>query len=317
MQLSDGLLAGETEYGTCIMKHIRTPKQRAKWLALRAQGVSASEISSILGLNPYGDTALDLWLQKKGMVPPKDETLDMWLGTELETTIAKRFTMETGLKVKKTGLWRSKARPHMMCSPDFIVEGKPWLVECKFTGVTMAKHWEDDQTSDHAELQALGQIDVTGAEMVYVCALVAGYRKSFEIREVKRNDTIVSVIHVAADKFMHHLHTDTAPEVTERDDSARVDLAYPLLEGKRRELDQDTQILLDQYVAAKSTATKHRREMDAADKLSKVLFNRIKERQGGAEVATIAGVPVAHIMEVPRAGYTVAPSTYTRLRIIK
>ena len=65
-----------------------TPEQ----LEQRKNSIGASEVSSILGLNPW-KSALQLWLEKTGAVEPEDlsENEAVFWGQRLELIIGERF----------------------------------------------------------------------------------------------------------------------------------------------------------------------------------------------------------------------------------
>lgn len=76
------------------------PEERMAWLAERKQGIGGSEAAAILGLSPW-QTPTTVWLDKTGRSAPKEETDAMWWGTELEETVARRYTLETGRQVQR------------------------------------------------------------------------------------------------------------------------------------------------------------------------------------------------------------------------
>lgn len=59
------------------------PQRSDEWLEIRNTTIGASEVASILGLNPYED-AYKLWQYKTGRIKPKKENAAMKRGAELE-----------------------------------------------------------------------------------------------------------------------------------------------------------------------------------------------------------------------------------------
>ena len=58
------------------------------WLNFRLCGVGASEVGTLLGLNPY-KSKIELFYQKLGVIPLKqDENLAMFYGSRLEDFVA-------------------------------------------------------------------------------------------------------------------------------------------------------------------------------------------------------------------------------------
>ena len=60
--------------------------------------IGASEAAGVLGLSRW-QTPLQIWALKTGQIQYGPETLPQWVGTEMETVVAKRFMQETGLDV--------------------------------------------------------------------------------------------------------------------------------------------------------------------------------------------------------------------------
>lgn len=63
-------------------------KSRKEWLKLRQSGIGGSDITAIMGINPY-KTPLDIRAEKLGHIPP--ETEPMQIGRDMEHTIVRMF----------------------------------------------------------------------------------------------------------------------------------------------------------------------------------------------------------------------------------
>lgn len=299
-----GLQHGETVQGKQILKPGKGKRHHEKWLKLRSQGIGASDVSAILGLNSR-KTPLKLWLERTGQIPPQEETFDMKLGRDLEPLVAQYFADETGLELYPLGLWQSKARKDHTATPDRGVVGHDALLECKVTGVNLEDEWEDGQTSDHAEIQAQAQAYVLGVNLVYVAALVFGRKKRLEIREIRRDDKVIAHILRAVEEFMLCVHSRTPPAAIEFDDDATLDLAYPLLVGERRELNAEAK----QAWFAWQTYEETRKTAERGEEKAKRAF---REFMAGAEIPTIGGHPLGYYKEISVDGHWRKPSTYRR-----
>ncbi len=145
--------------GLFIMNNIIIvkPKDKAEWLEHRKGGIGSSEVASILGLNPY-QTPYQLWRQKKGLDPQKEETFAMKAGHYLEDAVTMFWADETGREVIKASagdwLYVNKDKEFLRVSPDrtFWIPGLPknnqnkGILECKTTQMTidaddLPKHW--------------------------------------------------------------------------------------------------------------------------------------------------------------------------------
>ncbi len=133
------------------------PTSHNEWLAIRANGIGSSEISTILGLNPF-ETPYQLWRRKVGIDPPKTQNFAMRAGHYLEDAVSLFYRDETGKEIIKAsaGDWiiRSDDRPYMQVSPDrtFWIPGLPkngankGILECKTTQMevdadSVPQHW--------------------------------------------------------------------------------------------------------------------------------------------------------------------------------
>lgn len=103
------------------MYTIIRPKTHEDWLDVRKGGIGSSEVSTILGLNPF-ETPYQLWQRKLGMAAPKQETFIMKAGHYLEDAVALFFRDETGAHIVKSSagdwLMRDNDRPYLQASPD-------------------------------------------------------------------------------------------------------------------------------------------------------------------------------------------------------
>ena len=132
-------------------------KNREEWLNYRQNGIGSSEVSTILGLNPW-ETPYQLWRRKKGLDAPKTENEAMIMGHLLEDAVAQRWRIATGRELIKSSagdwLYYRKDKEFMRASPDRIYweTGKPKnidnksVLECKTTqkqidADDLPKHW--------------------------------------------------------------------------------------------------------------------------------------------------------------------------------
>lgn len=139
------------------MKQVLKFRERAEWLQSRSQGIGASEVGTILGLNPF-ETPYQLYLRKKGKAAPQPENEAMLMGHLLEDAVAQRFAIATGVHIIKNTTADftvlNTARPYMRVSPDRLYwekgvrhnEANKSVLECKTTALqvdpdNVPKHW--------------------------------------------------------------------------------------------------------------------------------------------------------------------------------
>ncbi len=71
-----------------------------EWLAFRRTGIGASEVGSVLGVNPW-KSAVDVWLEKQGRTEPFAGNNATYWGQRLEDIVAQEYSLRTGLKGRR------------------------------------------------------------------------------------------------------------------------------------------------------------------------------------------------------------------------
>ena len=162
--------------------------------------ISATMAPIICGVSPW-ESPYTLWRRIKGLEPPREQTLPMWLGTQMEPIVARLFTRETGMKIK---------RPHKVFDPNFwytteeygfpmgaLLDGvtPPEGPFCVWEGKT-ASGWQAGEWADELPLgyyfQVQHQLAVTGADRCYVAALIGG--NMFKHPVVERDNEVIAMI---------------------------------------------------------------------------------------------------------------------------
>lgn len=195
--------------GSTLVLPAKAPREL--WLAERTKGVGGSDISAILGLNkwksPYG-----VWCDKLGFAPEVKVNAAMRWGLLLESAMRTAFMEDTGLKVRSAGLHRSKERAYAQITVDGLVSDGGNF-ESKTLQQWTADEWEDDQVSDHAELQVQWGMYVTGRDHSWVVGLIDG--RDFRTRRVERDEQLINIILDRVDIFWHeNVLAQKAPAMT-------------------------------------------------------------------------------------------------------
>jgi putative phage-type endonuclease len=133
-----------------MITRVNIPKENYdEWLKFRTSGIGASEVGTILGLNPY-KSATELFYQKIGKIPQKvDENLAMFMGNRLEPVVGqlweyydedeaqfiKNFNEGTKTRHFTTidGYLLNDKYPHLFFSPDGLIYNHskqlPYLID--------------------------------------------------------------------------------------------------------------------------------------------------------------------------------------------
>lgn len=140
-----------------LAKQIIRYKNRQEWLDARNGGIGASEVATVLGLNPF-ETPYQLWRRKKGLDAPKQENFAMKAGHYLEDAVARFYADATQCHIIKNTAEDfsiiNPDKPFLRVSPDRLYwrdgmkhnEENKCVLECKITQMeidedSVPQHW--------------------------------------------------------------------------------------------------------------------------------------------------------------------------------
>jgi putative phage-type endonuclease len=281
----------------------------AEWLEERGRGIGASEVGTILGINPY-DSAFALWLRKTGQLPPQDESLPMWLGHQMEPIIARRYEMETGRVLHDPGDYT--ITPH----PD-----APWLratldrqtefdsgigpVELKAPGLHSASEWADGGTPLQYAAQLQVQMAVTGATEGEIAAIVGN--SAFYVTHHLRDDEFLADVLPVLEVFWKACKDRTPPAVDGSEATAKaIKRLHPLDNGETIVLPAEYSGIIAKWDSLKSARKTLQKEIDAVE-------NQIKAAIADNTYGTVDGFTLSYKAQT-RAAYTAPESTFRVLR---
>ena len=183
-------------------------------LAARRLSLGASEIASVVGLNPYRSVH-ETWMLKRGLVEEEDNVKSR-IGQLIEPVIAQVYREETGAELAHFGTVTHATEPWATATPDGFVFGIPRLLEIKCVGWRMAHHWTDEEEGvpDYYRVQGEWQCLVTGAQEVDFAALIGG--TDFRIYRC-RHDAALGAMLLERGRWLNHVRTGTPPAVDHSD----------------------------------------------------------------------------------------------------
>jgi putative phage-type endonuclease len=180
----------------------------ATWLKWRRESITGSDISSIVGLNPW-KSALTLYYQKTGELQEQEATTRMMLGNYLEEGIANLFQdLNPNLKVyRDLGTWAKVDAPVYRANPDGVIEdqlGNLSILEIKHT----SQWW--NSVPMHYQLQVMWYQYVLGLKNPATLVAVTGG----DLREfvVEYDETLINKSLEAVELFLGLLNLGVAPD---------------------------------------------------------------------------------------------------------
>lgn len=148
---------------------------KTEWLKERLTYLGATDVSAIVGLNPY-QSSHDVWLLKKGLLSVP-ETIPMRAGTYMETFIAQEFQRENQVKCLRSRTYKHGTYSFLACNPDREIKwnGIDAILECKNVGHWASKNFGQDgsdQIPEHYLIQIMWQLLITKKDLVVLAALI-------------------------------------------------------------------------------------------------------------------------------------------------
>lgn len=171
----------------------RTPE----WLDARLEGIGSSEAAAALNMSRW-ESPSRLWAIKLRLIPGREPTLPMLVGTETEPLNARLYEAATGQRVRRVRrLLRHDRYPWMLASLDRRVGRK--IVELKWTErATDYGEPGTDEVPDEVLLQVMHQLVVTDLPEADVSVLIGG--RDHRIYHVARDP-------IAAEELIEREHT--------------------------------------------------------------------------------------------------------------
>jgi putative phage-type endonuclease len=284
--------------------------ERQRWLEDRKGAIGASDAAAILGISPYA-TSWEVWADKT-------DRLEAWKGNEatksgqaFERAVLDCAEAELGQLERNVRLCHADYPLAATLDARVVETGEP--VEAKTTGLVgrVSGDWGDaltDQIPDYYLVQCHTQLIVTGAELAYLYALIAG--RGVVAFKVERNDRLHSqLIEVLTSWWDMHIVRGVEPE---RKSPPPLEVVKRLRKsaGKSIAFGQDEVELLNirnQLKEAERDAKRKIEEIDA----------QILLRLGDAEEAICCDGTRLTYFERQRKSYTVEASSYRQIQVIK
>ena len=185
---------------------------REEWLAYRKQGIGGSDAAAVVGLNPYSSPMKVYYDKTNAMVTSDVDNEAMRQGRDLEEYVAKRFTEETGWKVRRANaIYYDEKRPYMIADVDRLLVGGHAGLECKTVSPYSESKWDNGAIPVHYQLQCYHYMSVFDLQEWYIAALIFG--RKFMIRKLVWNDSVIDTLRKMEEHFwLNHVQKHIMPE---------------------------------------------------------------------------------------------------------
>src|SRR5665213_2163553 len=191
----------------------------AERLEARRKTLGASEIPAVVGLNPH-KTALDVYLEKRGLSEPfLGNEFTEW-GLRMEAVIADKYADVMGVMLKTSETLTAPMDPWMSATPDRFVfldmaNGPSHGLEIKNKGARQIVHWGDtgtDAVPHDIAAQCHWSMLVTGLTTWDVAVLFGG--NTFRWYRLSYDDAIASTLMERGREFwFKHVEAGVEPEI--------------------------------------------------------------------------------------------------------
>lgn len=287
---------------------------RASWLALRSQDLTASDIGAAVGVDPY-KSRLALYAEKTGLLMPQGDNNAMRRGRWMEAAVLAAIREERpDWDVSPSHVYLRDPALRLGATPDaYARDDKPGLinVQCKVVNrPSYERDWVDGPPMGYM-LQTVTEGMLMDARESIVAALVIDtYTADLFLHPLPRHAGAEERIREIAGQFWANVAAGRVPAADETQDAEVVNALYPQSEADPvLDLSTDNLIrdLLHERTTAKTIVKVEQQRVDEIDVL-------IKEKLGKHERAELPGWKISWKTQ-HRKEQIVAASTFRALRI--
>lgn len=265
-------------------------KDRKDWLLARNEGIGASEVATVVGLNPW-ETPYQLWRRKLGIDPAKPETFAMKAGHYLEDAVARFWSDATGREIIKASvgdfMFVNEGKPYLRVSPDRTYwlgsttrnDDHKGILECKTTQMTidpddLPKHW-------FVQVQMnLGVAEYESGSLAWLCA-----GREFGYKDIAFVPDFFAWLVEEVERFW----TDN---IIGRSEPPAVNVKDVILKYDRHTDGKTVEVNAEIYEAYKELKSV-RQKIEEADERKTELEEKIKMCFGDAEAVSYGGQTIA------------------------
>lgn len=254
-----------------------------QWIEYRRTGIGGSDASTVVGLNPY-NSLYKLYADKKGLICVAEDTEVMRQGRDFEEYVARRFTEETGKKVRRRNyMFLHDDYDYILADIDREIIGENAGLECKTTSLFNKSDFENGEIPLYYYVQIMHYMAVMGYDRMYLAVLVLS--KGFYWFKIERDEEeIQSLLQSECDFWNNYIIPEKMPPVDGSDATQEViEKLYPEENTDKIVYVRD-EMMLD-YERLKSLSD------DVKNKLDEVK-NKIKATLGNSMTGSSSGYKI-------------------------
>ena len=288
-----------------------------EWKRLRRLGVGASEVGVLTGTAKFG-SKYQLYCDKLGLLPDREQTERMSMGKRMERTIMECLVSDESFQEEYgcsdaggpldwqpcQRLYSCEAHPLVLATPDALVDfGQEHLmVECKNTRWDEA--WADgppayviDQVQQQMLVMDKGECIVAwllhGDTFKWVTVKADPQRQALIVRSIE-------------DFWTHHILQEIPPQVTDADTQA--------LKDRYQKADLDPVALPGEFIALDERKAILERQVKDAEREIEEIRNQFRAAIGNSEAGMLPNGVVYRASVVVKKEFTVKATSYKELR---
>jgi hypothetical protein len=304
---------------------------RAAWLAMRAQDITASDVPAVCGEGVYGSAAR-VWAEKRGLIAATELTEAMKRGLWGEAAVFEALAWEyPDWEIRRAKVYLRDPAARLGATPDGVASAPDktgiGIIQTKVVSRNaFAAHWletADDNPHDlwaparpplGFELQTLTEAMLAEADWAAIAALITDqWRWTLRLFDVARHPRAEAAIRATVAAFWKdYLDPGIAPPLDPARDADLVRQLYPRDDGSEIDLSGDNYVseLVEQWGVVKTglkqlDGRKRQIETELKDKLAEHAYGRLAD-----------GQRLSWKLQ-ERDGYQVAPTSFRVLKLLK
>lgn len=297
-------------------------QDREEWLSARKKTIGASDVPTIIGVNPY-KSPYTLWAEKTGRIEQAESTIAARMGLALEGLIEELYEENTGRVLYGGGLCMHTHPeiPWLTCTPDrytrdlicvppiLVAEAQDKItrvVELKTIGENVARKLIDGQPPLAYQVQLQIQMEILGCDVGDLACLIGN--RDFQIFEFQRHEKLIQGVIAKCSEFYQHIVSDTPPPLDGSESTLQtIKALHPDDNGETVELPEDAVVAAQILERIKADKKRLEAEENAA---RVIILNAI----GDNTYANGFGVSVSY-KTIEGKPYQVQGKKYRRLSI--